>query len=80
MFVTALYKVYVIWTFCGTGNIKVYESLPVVLLDLKSSILREVSARSPGRNAVLFLLEKFLLEALAEIKLLSKKLILMTYS
>jgi hypothetical protein len=44
----------------------------VVLLDLKSSIIREVSALFPGPKAVLFLLAKFLLEALAEIKLLSK--------
>jgi hypothetical protein len=40
----------------------------------------EVSALSPGLKAVLFRLAKFLLEGLAEIKLLSKKVILMIYS
>jgi hypothetical protein len=43
----------------------IFESLPVVLLNLKSSILREVTVRFWGPKAVLFLLAKFLLEALA---------------
>ena len=48
---------------------KVY--LPVVLLNLKSSILREVAAFLRGPKAVLFRLAKFLLEALDMIQQLS---------
>jgi hypothetical protein len=55
-----LYTVYVIWTFFWD----IYESLPVVLMDLKSSILREVSSRTRAPKAVLFRLASFLLEAL----------------
>jgi hypothetical protein len=55
-----LYTVYVIWTFFWD----IYESLPVVLMDLKSSILREVSSRTRAPKAVLFRLATFLLEAL----------------
>ena len=55
MFVTALYKEYIIWTFCCTGN-SIYESLPVVLLDLNVFPL--------GPKAVLFCFASFLLEAL----------------
>ena len=40
------------------------ESLQVFLLDLKSPMLREISACSQGLKAVLFRLEQFLLEAL----------------
>jgi hypothetical protein len=40
----------------------------VVLLDLKSSILREVSALFPGPKTVLFRLAKFLLDKIAEQK------------
>ena len=46
---------------------KVY--LPVVLLDLKSSILREVATFLRGPKVVLFRLAKFLLEALDMIQL-----------
>jgi hypothetical protein len=42
----------------------IYESLSVVLLDLKSSILREVSTCHRGPKAVMFRLAKFLMEAL----------------
>ena len=41
-----------------------YESLPVVLLESKSSIFREVSACPRSSKAGLFRLTKFLLEAL----------------
>ena len=61
MFVTALYKVYVIWRFCCTGNkafMKVYKWL------YWTSILREVSACPRGPKGVLFHLAPFLLEAL----------------
>ena len=40
------------------------ESLPVVLLDLKSSILREVQACPRGPKTILFRLAKFLLKVL----------------
>jgi hypothetical protein len=42
----------------------IYESLPVVLLDLKFSILREVSACPRALKVVLLHRAKFLLEAL----------------
>jgi hypothetical protein len=64
MFVTALYKVFVIWTFCCTGKKSIYESLPVVLMNIRSSILREVSACPRGSKTIFFRLAKFLLEAL----------------
>ena len=48
MFVTALYKVYMISGHSTAQEIKHIESLPVVLLDLKPSVLREVSAFPPG--------------------------------
>ena len=48
MFVTALYKVYMISGHSAAQEIKHIESLPVVLLDLKSSVLKEVSAFPPG--------------------------------
>ena len=54
MFGTALYKIYVIRTFCGT----------VVVLNLQSSALREVSAYPRGPKTVLVRLAKFLLETL----------------
>jgi hypothetical protein len=40
------------------------ESLPVVLLDFKSSILREVQACPRGPKTILFRLAKFLLKVL----------------
>jgi hypothetical protein len=42
----------------------IYESLSVVLLDLKSSILREVSTCPRGPKAVMFCLAKFLVAIL----------------
>ena len=48
MFVTALYKVYMISGHSAAQEIKHIESLPVVFLDLKPSVLREVSAFPPG--------------------------------
>ena len=61
MFVTALYKVYVIWRFCCTGN-KAFRK--VYGWFYWTSILREVSACHRGPKSILFHLAPFLLEAL----------------
>ena len=56
MFVTDLYKVYMLSGHSAAQKKSIYERLPVILLNLKSSILRQVSVcpRSPTK-AVLFL-------------------------
>jgi hypothetical protein len=66
MFVTALYKIYVVWTFCCT----------VVVLDLQSSTLREVSACPRSPKVVLFRQAKFLLETLSDDNHISHYIIL----
>jgi hypothetical protein len=69
MFVTALYKVYAFvcyLNFLLNRKWSIYESLPVVLLDNKSSILREISAcYRATKQSFSERLASFLLEALS---------------
>jgi hypothetical protein len=46
MFVTALYKIYVIWTFCCTGNIKALIDFINLILCVNLFPLRNLSRKT----------------------------------
>jgi len=67
MIVTALYKVYAIWTFCCTEN-KAFMKFASGFIEPQVLNFERSLSLSPGPKAVMFRLAKFLLVAVAEVE------------